>query len=74
MVDSAVISVFLHLEQLILVSFAISQGKQVCSQGSNFEKQLPVGVVRYFFEKSNMEIVRGESWSSFVYLSFIFDR
>ena len=45
---SAVLSVFLHLEQLILVSFAISQDKQVCSQGSNFEKEHPVGVVRCF--------------------------
>ena len=60
MVVSAVISVFLHLKQLILVSFAISQDKQVCSQGSNFEKEHPVGVVRCFLRKSNMEIVRGQ--------------
>jgi len=59
-VVSAVISVFLHLKQLILVSFAISQDKQVCSQGSHFEKRQPVGVVSCFLRKSNVEIVRGE--------------
>jgi hypothetical protein len=52
--------VFLHLKQLILVSFAISQDKQVCSQGSHFEKRQPVGVVSCFLRKSNVEIVRGE--------------
>ena len=60
MVVSADISVFLHLEQLILVSFAISQDKQVRSQGSHFEKRQPVGVVSCFLRKSNVEIVRGE--------------
>jgi hypothetical protein len=52
--------VFAFEAAYILVSFAISQDKQVCSQGSHFEKRQPVGVVSCFLRKSNVEIVRGE--------------